>query len=494
LTVFNDDNLGKDKGLVSEAVMNAARKALTDGDDNRFKTLADLSREMADLEEVGRGATMVKANAADVHPGTLYEKLEAGDGIEILVQAPASTAGLAAQERIVRISGTGIEIVSADSGTNGTNITTLVLSGAGLVQTSISESPDGTAIVTFTGVGIEVSADSGTPGTEITSLALLGAGLVSTAVVESPNGTATVTFTGAGIEVSADSGTPGTSITSLALLGAGSVSTFVAESPNGTATVTFTGTDTMITTVQGDGAESVTATHVTVLDFVGAKVTEDPSGTAKIEITSMNTDTMISNVTDSEVEPGTADDVTTLTFEGTNGIGVTVSEDPAGTATVVIDGSGAGDAGFVSSMTFRYCYKETSAEGPVYASVTETLINEDTRGWAFYYHVKIAPTMAGLNDGTGMDSVQGLWIAEDDTGHDFTAGTEDTNHDVGFVLKNNAGAGLMQLTMQAGSAPPAHESTITAYIEVEIRAFSTASSETDTEDGVDYDYVGDGHV
>jgi len=155
----------------------------------------------------------------------------------------------------------------------------------------------------------------------------------------------------------------------------------VTETPAGTAqiTITDTNTDDSIGTVQGDGAGSVTATDVNVLDFVGAKVTETPAGTAKIEITDTNTDTMISNVTDSEDTPGTADNVTTLLFEGINGIGVAVSEDPAATGKIVIDGSGVGGSGFASTATARLYYKEHDGvgDGSGYAQATTTVINSN---------------------------------------------------------------------------------------------------------------------
>lgn len=82
--------------------------------------LADIFARLAQMElaqqDTGKGAgTVVAANGGDPFPGVLEQKLEAGDNITLTVQAPAGAAGRAADERVVRISSTGVDTSGAST-------------------------------------------------------------------------------------------------------------------------------------------------------------------------------------------------------------------------------------------------------------------------------------------------------------------------------------------------------------------------------------------
>jgi len=419
---------------------------------------------------------------------------------------------------------TMITTIGADSGADGSDITSLIIAGAGSVTTAVAESPAGTATVTVTGTDTKITnvgASAGIAGTDISTLNILQGAGITTTVSESPEGTATVTITnsdpGSGSvdekigTVGASAGTPGTAISTLNVVQGGGITTTVSESPGGTATITITNSDPGSGAVDEKigtvGASAGTpGTEISTLNIVeGTGITttvaETPAGTATVTIacTVADTDTQITNVGS---DAGAGTNISTLNIVGAGGITTGASESPAGTATVTIDGSGVTGtpgAGFVSSTTLRQYYKETDEVGDKsgYATVTTTVIDSNLKGAFFLYCLKAAEAVTDMNVSPARGSRR-HWPA---LASDFLipltstvfAHRADLAHKVSVRLYIDATDGYKLKLEFSDAADAAAAGTIEAYAEVQIWLLAENSSETDTSDGVDYDYVGDGH-
>jgi len=108
------------------------------------------------------------------------------------------------------------------------------------------------------------------------------------------------------------------------------------------------------------------------------------------------------------------------------------------------------------------------------------------------YSVKAAEVVTDMNNDNTY-SLSGIWSyhAVGAPLLDISINAE-PGDEVNVNLYIDNADGKLKVSMSPDVGAP-NGGTIAAYVEVHAWILAANSSETDTEDGVDYDYVGDGH-